>query len=161
MKSPHQNVAQIAAEWLHFEATGAHLRQAHRCVEWDGWEEGLVASIIGPEELEEEWIREAKAGAEAVWHGDSDEDDDAEPLSVDDILKPNGVRRRRRHATKEEKERERLLAATGDECGGRGGELGRRLEAVLSVHADEDGVVVRGANWDAEHDEKEYEAEAE
>ena len=28
---------------------------AHRSAEWDGWEEGLVESILGPEE--EEWIK--------------------------------------------------------------------------------------------------------
>ncbi|KAI0064979.1 hypothetical protein BV25DRAFT_1799476 [Artomyces pyxidatus] len=177
MKSP--NIPALAAEWLHWEAAGAHLRQAHRCAEWDGWEEGLVDSILGPEDQEDEWIREAKAEAEAERNVrtvlgtansprggafDSDEDDEDGPMSVDDILKPNGVKRRRRrgplHATAEEKERERLLAATGDECGGRGGELGRRLEALLTINGDGEGSVRRPAGWDEQH-EKEYEAEAE
>jgi len=30
---------------------------AHRCAEWDGWEEGLVESILGPEALEDEWFK--------------------------------------------------------------------------------------------------------
>jgi len=31
---------------------------AHRCAEWDGWEESLVESILGPEEYEDqEWIK--------------------------------------------------------------------------------------------------------
>jgi hypothetical protein len=33
----------------------------------------------------------------------------------------------------EEQEKEQMLNTTGDICGGRGGELGRRLEAWLSV----------------------------
>lgn len=31
---------------------------AHRCVEWDGWEEGLVESILGPEDEEDDWFKE-------------------------------------------------------------------------------------------------------
>ena len=57
----------LAADWLAHETAGARLRMAHRCVEWDGWEEGLVESILGPEEQEEDWFKswdEAKAEAE-------------------------------------------------------------------------------------------------
>ena len=50
-------LAAIAASWLHHETTGARLRMAHRCVEWDGWEEGLVESILGPEEQEDDWFK--------------------------------------------------------------------------------------------------------
>ncbi|KAJ6571508.1 hypothetical protein B0H19DRAFT_1064586 [Mycena capillaripes] len=39
-----------AREWLHHERMGMHLHMAHRIVEWDVWEEGLVESILGPEE---------------------------------------------------------------------------------------------------------------
>ena len=46
-----------------------------------------------------------------------------------------------------EKEQEKLLAATGDVCGGRGGELGRRLEAWLHVSGDADGRVGLGRRW--------------
>ena len=31
---------------------------AHRCIEWDGWEEGLLESILGPEDQEEDWFKE-------------------------------------------------------------------------------------------------------
>ncbi|KAI0264610.1 hypothetical protein BC834DRAFT_826020 [Gloeopeniophorella convolvens] len=167
MRSPHTNLAALAAEWLHYEAIGGHLRHAHRCAEWDGWEEGLVESILGPMDQEEDWVREARViAASTAPDSGSDDDDvgDACP-SVDDILKPHGVRRKRRpvsRVTAEEKERERLLATTGDECGGRGGELGRRLEALLSIDEDGDGSVPRPrvAVWDSVH-ESEYEAEAE
>ncbi|RXW22754.1 hypothetical protein EST38_g3099 [Candolleomyces aberdarensis] len=49
--------AQLCREWLYHEASGARLRMAHRCAEWDGWEEGLVDSILGPEEIEKEWFK--------------------------------------------------------------------------------------------------------
>ena len=48
----------LAAAWLHHERAGARLRMAHRCAEWDGWEEGILESILGPDELEEEWFRD-------------------------------------------------------------------------------------------------------
>ena len=51
------DLAALAAAWLHHEATGARLRMAHRCIEWDGWEEGLVDSMLGPEEQEEDWFK--------------------------------------------------------------------------------------------------------
>jgi len=156
----------IAAEWLHYEAAGAHLRHAHRCAEWDGWEEGLIESILGPEDQEEDWLREARIIAMTTGPDSDGEEDvgDACP-SVDEVLKPHGVRRKRRavsRVTAEAKERERLLATTGDECGGRGGELGRRLEALLSIDEDGDGIVHRPRNsaWGSEH-EPEYEAEPE
>ena len=52
-----------------------------------------------------------------------------------------------------EKEREKLLNATGDFCGGRGGELGRRLEAWLYVSGDADGRVGLGRRWEGEGEE--------
>ena len=149
---------------------GAHLRHAHRCAEWDGWEEGLVESILGPEDQEEEWIGEAHhavvALATAPDNPSEDEEGDACPSAVvDDLIKPQGMRRKRRPVSRiaaEEKIRERVLATTGDECGGRGGELGRRLEALLSIDEDGEEIVVRPtvSAWDPEH-ESEYEAEAE
>ena len=39
----------------------------------------------------------------------------------------------------EEQEKEQMLNTTGDICGGRGGELGRRLEAWLTVTGGEGG----------------------
>ncbi|KAI0311007.1 hypothetical protein OF83DRAFT_1069550 [Amylostereum chailletii] len=187
MRAPPTNITALAAEWLHFEAAGAYLRQAHRCVEWDGWEEGLVEALVGPEDQEEEWLREAKteteralkAEKERVQHGfasltataiiaprtiGSDEDDDDSSPSVDDILKPLGVKRRRRraplHATAEEKAREKELSAAGDV--GHGGELGRRLEALLTLHGNGDGSVKHGKRWASAHDsDEEYEGGAE
>ena len=52
-----------------------------------------------------------------------------------------------------EKEREKLLNATGDFCGGRGGGLGRRLEAWLYVSGDADGRVGLGRRWEGEGEE--------
>ncbi|KAA1473091.1 hypothetical protein DENSPDRAFT_839519 [Dentipellis sp. KUC8613] len=176
-KATATELATLAAEWLRYEALGAPLRLAHRCVEWDGWEEGLVESIVGPADQQDDWIREAKADAERgarsaivgsaalhASHFSDDEDGDSPIASVDDILKPHGVKRKKRrgipHTTAEEKEKEKLLASTGDFCGGRGGELGRRLEALLTVNGDGNGSIRRPRDWDSEH-EKEYEAEAE
>jgi len=111
----------------------------------------------------------AVALATAPENNSEDEEGDACP-TADDLIKPQGIRRKRRpvsRVTAEEKERERLLATTGDECGGRGGELGRRLEALLDDDDDDaengEGIVLRRARisaWDSEH-ESEYEAEAE
>jgi hypothetical protein len=168
IKSPDTDLPTLAVEWLHYEVTGSHLRHAHRCAEWDGWEEGLVDSILGPEDQEEDWIREAHAVALATAPDDASEDDDGDacPSAVTDgLIKPLGMRRKRRPVSRtaaEEKTRERVLATTGDECGGRGGELGRRLEALLSIDEDGEGTVPRAriSAWDSEH-ESEYEAEAE
>ena len=52
-----------------------------------------------------------------------------------------------------EKEREKLLNATGDFCGGRGGELGRRLEAWLYVNGDADGRVDLGQRWEGDEED--------
>jgi len=162
LRPPHSDLSTLAVEWLHYETVGAQLRHAHRCAEWDGWEEGLVESILGPEDQEDDWMREAHIIALTTGPGSGEEDveedvGDACP-SVDEVLKPNGVRRKRQpvsRVTAEAKERERLLATTGDECGGRGGELGRRLEALLSIDEDGgDGTVQRPriAAWDPEHE---------
>ena len=191
-------LAAIAASWLHHETTGARLRMAHRCVEWDGWEEGLVGSILGPEEQEEDWFGawQEDGGAPAS-HRDPalDPEDDGLPelapgeeMSPDSDAKPEspvatisptllafplpaagvagaeGERERERERRANgvpkvvvavEKEREKLLNATGDFCGGRGGELGRRLEAWLYVNGDEDGRVGLGRRWEGEDEDDE------
>jgi hypothetical protein len=92
MKSPHTDLPKLAAEWLHYEAAGAHLRHAHRCPEWDGWEEGLIESILGPADQEEDWIREARRVvlATASYSGSEDEVEDEYP-TADDVLKPHGM----------------------------------------------------------------------
>lgn len=43
-----------AFEWLLLERAGAPLRYAHKCAEWDGWEEGLIGGILGEVDIEEE-----------------------------------------------------------------------------------------------------------
>ncbi|KAH8115884.1 hypothetical protein DFH11DRAFT_1506822 [Phellopilus nigrolimitatus] len=159
---PHAN------EWLLLERAGAPLRYAHKCVEWDGWEEGLVGSILGavesteaedahaplafpgafalaqaePKEFWEEdgWEEPlvaqmrlsfsciAESGAGALPHplaGARARGGDISPSAVHDL------RRMSQGSAAEELERERMLNVQGDICGGRGGELGRRLEAWL------------------------------
>jgi len=155
-------LAALATEWLHYEKTGSRLRMAHRCAEWDGWEEGLVASILGPEELEEEWFKEADARDDIDATPPLDSADDSQTSRSEDILVAS--LKRRKPAVKlpfaKEEEKEQMLNYTGDICGGRGGELGRRLEAWLSVNGEGltgDSPVVR--RWDDE--DKEYEVVAE
>ena len=165
MKSPHTDLSTLAIEWLHYEAAGAQLRHAHRCAEWDGWEEGLVESILGPEDQDDDWIGEAHSVALATAPDNNSEDEGDACPTADDLIKPQGIRRKRRPVSRiaaEEKQRERVLSTTGDECGGRGGELGRRLEALLSDDEDGEGngVPTRNSAWDPEH-ESEYEAEGE
>ncbi|TRM59631.1 hypothetical protein BD626DRAFT_559529 [Schizophyllum amplum] len=103
---------------------GARLRLAHRFVEWDGWEEGLVTTILGPEDAEDEWFGDADRARRAT------------------ARKPSA-----KLPFKQEKEKEQMLDMTGDICGGRGGELGRRLEAWLTVNGNGDGQVEVGRKW--------------
>lgn len=56
--SSSADISSLAKEWLFYEESGARLRMAHRCIEWDGWEEGLVESILGPEDQEDDWFKE-------------------------------------------------------------------------------------------------------
>ena len=165
-KSKDPSLATTAKEWLHYEAVGARLRLAHRCAEWDGWEEGLVDSILGPEEHEEEWYKDVDStveGSEAPsarsYDGKGYFESDAsrgtsEPSSG--ALRVAALRSRKQAGQlplKKAKETEQTLTTMGDICGGRGGELGRRLEAWLSVTG----------NWKRRSAdiEEEYDAEAE
>ncbi|TEB31932.1 hypothetical protein FA13DRAFT_1754691 [Coprinellus micaceus] len=236
---------QVCAEWLYWEANGARLRMAHRCAEWDGWEEGLVDSILGPEEFEAEWFKEGvglydhdalKAMiADAIPEreeliGEEEGDADADAEEVEETRKWKGRRRkvnghgsgssssgrsvgasantssvgRIRAKTDsvlpggigisrtnppprpvssstvvnkvavvsgklpfiaEEIQKEKMLNTTGDICGGRGGELGRRLEAWLTVTggteipAVQAGKAWSGLHGDGEHDHHEHEEE--
>lgn len=135
----------LASEWLYYEGHGTRLRMAHRCVEWDGWEEGLVESILGPEDLEEEWFKEVDAREKGV--------DSMSTPPLDSAIEPNKPSRsetilaaslKRLPPAKlpsfAKEEKEQMLNTTGDICGGRGGELGRRLEAWLCVNRIENGV---------------------
>jgi hypothetical protein len=149
-----QNVdlTSLCREWLHYESAGTRLRMAHRCVEWDGWEEGLVDSILGPEEFEHEWFK----GNSSVENQEEEEDTlqlrdwataspraaDKEPSSVKYKVLPS-LSRIVKISSKlpllQEQEKEQMLKTTGDICGGRGGELGRRLEAWLTVNGNGNG----------------------
>lgn len=145
---------------------------AHRAIEWDGWEEGLVESILGPEDQEDEWFKS--------WEGDTTEDSDTldaeTQVATDDSPRTDasptltgseseGEATGGRPVGKPkvplvakvvaaEKEKEKLLNATGDYCGGRGGELGRRLEAWLTVNGDAEGRVELGRKWKGDHEEE-------
>ena len=166
-KPDEYDLARLVKEWLFYERHGTRLRMAHRCAEWDGWEEGLVESILGPEETQDEWFQDYISSI------DVNEGFGTPPLSSpggsqtsrsEDILVANI--KRRKPAAKlpfaKEEEKEQMLNTTGDICGGRGGELGRRLEAWLSVNGIENGethkLVVR--KW-GQDDDMDYEAEAE
>ncbi|KIK00961.1 hypothetical protein K443DRAFT_99499 [Laccaria amethystina LaAM-08-1] len=180
----------LCKEWLHHESAGVRLRMAHRCVEWDGWEEGLVESILGPEEFEGEWFKGAASGKESACT-EADADGETSRAVIASLCaenhhhhhhhpapakggsrsnsfshtsrtngtikgaKSNGVgaagmtltippargaaRLSRKLPFVEEQEKEQMLNTTGDICGGRGGELGRRLEAWLTVTGGEGG----------------------
>ncbi|KAG1871459.1 hypothetical protein F4604DRAFT_1769800 [Suillus subluteus] len=151
------NVVAVAKEWLHYEAIGARLRMAHRCAEWDGWEEGLVDSILGPEDTEDEWFKDAECTADALSASSAPVCAESQASSCganSGALHAASFKRRKKAGhipLKKEREKEQMLNTTGDICGGRGGELGRRLEAWLSVNGDG-----TRKNWD-----EEYDAEAE
>ncbi|EGO03333.1 hypothetical protein SERLA73DRAFT_101409 [Serpula lacrymans var. lacrymans S7.3] len=163
-KSIHADLAVIAKEWLHYEAIGARLRLAHRCAEWDGWEEGLVDSILGPEDTEEDWFKDADTTVEESgllspsMRGDfASESEASHSGSGSGSLLVSSLKKRKqagRIPLKKEGEREQMLDMTGDICGGRGGELGRRLEAWLSVDGN-------GERRGGSGSEDEYDAEAE
>ncbi|TCD68756.1 hypothetical protein EIP91_009902 [Steccherinum ochraceum] len=177
-----RNLADIATEWLHHEAAGVRLRMAHRCIEWDGWEEGLIESILGPEDQEEDWfkswedVKRERGGGDSPHEGigvttppsDSPDasisptliDSGSEPSSDgskrrDSLIIPPSVKPLGRAAVplaakvvEVEKEKEKLLNSTGDFCGGRGGELGRRLDAWLTTNGDAEGRVELSRRWD-------------
>ncbi|CAK5272451.1 unnamed protein product [Mycena citricolor] len=206
-------LATLAQQWLHHEQSGMRLRMAHRVAEWDGWEEGLVESILGPEEWQDEWFHEHEEWLDG--HEDLHEHDHdiaqgaADPHTASQNVDfADSMSRRRRpppmrdspasatssasassspifaapspfasagasakprpkpkpkstflkaalqtsgggasgsgsNLTKSafsamknpEREKEQMLDHTGDICGGRGGELGRRLEAWLVIGA--------------------------
>ncbi|ESK87067.1 phosphotransferase family protein [Moniliophthora roreri MCA 2997] len=144
---PDSDFVLIAREWLYYEAAGMRMRMAHRCVEWDGWEEGLAESMLGAEEFEDDWFKEGVCEEEAGV---------LSPPLDSSIGKASGAAvgaaigneilaatfARRKASTKipllaKEVEKENMLDTTGDICGGRGGELGRRLEAWLTVNGHE------------------------
>ena len=116
---------------------------AHRCAEWDGWEEGLVDSILGPEEFEHEWYNGNFFNSQETLMRDSPRGANSEPSPVPSYKIPPSLSRIVKISSKlpllQEQEREQMLNTTGDICGGRGGELGRRLEAWLTVNGNTNG----------------------
>lgn len=135
---------ELCKEWLYYETSGTRLRMAHRCAEWDGWEEGLVDSILGPEDFEAEWLKHGPAlgadtdtGASRAFAGTPGAGS-AGGRGGRGMKKNAGARGGMPKLSSklpmlEEQAKEQMLNTTGDICGGRGGELGRRLEAWLTV----------------------------
>jgi hypothetical protein len=161
----------LAREWLHWESTGTHLRMAHRFVEWDGWEEGLIDEILGPPEAEEEWLKLTQSRPSVMNEtGMNSTSDGGSPAGH---IVPSYKRQAsimngaigKRGATSSlpfvanQKAKVSVLNTTGDYCGGRGGELGRRLEAWLHVSETKAPKVVASRKKWTEEDE--YEAGAE
>ncbi|KAG6852431.1 hypothetical protein C0991_012002 [Blastosporella zonata] len=143
------DLAALAREWLFHESAGQRLRMAHRVVEWDGWEEGLVDSILGPEESEDDWFKDLegidiRAGLNSP------------PAAADGLstVLVSAIARRKLTSKlpfAKEQEKEQMLNTTGDYCGGRGGELGRRLEAWLTVNGIEEGRSI-AQSWERDHE---------
>jgi hypothetical protein len=160
---------------------------AHRFIEWDGWEEGLMDSIIGPEESEDCWYRDletgtvdssvpatapATAGAftasvngrgTGVFPPLAPTTHEPTPALTRDIgrspVQSIAPAFKRKQTAKlalplplaKEQEKERLLNTDGDYCGGRGGELGRRLEAWLTINGIPEGHSI-ARRWEREHE---------
>jgi hypothetical protein len=141
---------------------------AHRCVEWDGWEEGLLDSILGPVEQEEEWFKDYEEHCqEDADGGGVVVNQDAALLRVGsgygfvegspegrgnekELLPAIALKPRVRLPFATEKDKVMMLDTTGDVCGGRGGELGRRLEAWLHVSETSSASWRRGVEQDVD-----------
>ncbi|KAF8157135.1 hypothetical protein B0H34DRAFT_712357 [Crassisporium funariophilum] len=153
---PSPDLTALCREWLYYDSAGVRLRMAHRFAEWDGWEEGLVESILGPEEFEHEWYKPGSlglAGADAAQVEEvlramvtsprhcADSETTGAPTAKKKKQAPvlgvgvgrGAVKLSSKLPMLQEQEKEQMLNTTGDICGGRGGELGRRLEAWLTV----------------------------
>ena len=147
---------------------------AHRCAEWDGWEEGLVDSILGPEEFEHEWFKVVSCiSSNGNYHhhhqhqhqetqtrcaADSEPSTAAVTTTTITSKALPSMSRMVKISSKlpllQEQEKEQMLNTTGDICGGRGGELGRRLEAWLTVNGNgNNGCVDHAESEDDEDDD--------
>jgi hypothetical protein len=107
-------------------------------VEWDGWEEGLVESILGPEDQEDEWFQDSEELVSSPGMSESSDGGDDVGSGPGIVISTTISMTRRklklpRSLLAKEKAKVQMLDTTGDECEGRGGELGRRLEAWLHV----------------------------
>lgn len=144
------DLAALAREWLFYESAGQRLRMAHRFVEWDGWEEGLIDSILGPEDCEDEWFKDLEGVDMRLGTALNNSSSPAHE-NPPDILAGPGVKRRKPKLPFAEQDKEQMLNTTGDYCGGRGGELGRRLEAWLTINGIEQGHSI-AHNWELDHE---------
>lgn len=151
----------LARDWLYYEHAGTRLRMAHRYIEWDGWEEGLADSILGSEDMEDEWFKEPEDPVpdSAALAPESRESESS--LGELQAMLASTQAARRKTTSKlpfpKEKDKEQMLDTSGDICGGRGGELGRRLEAWLTV-SEQRSTSKRSV---ADGHDEDYEAEAE
>ncbi|KAF8908515.1 hypothetical protein CPB84DRAFT_1766803 [Gymnopilus junonius] len=153
----------LCEEWLYYEMHGTRLRLAHRFVEWDGWEEGLIDSILGPEEYENEWFKPSSMSMTEVLECLVDTGSAKGLLSspgprgkalqalvgsniVSNDVSGRGMKLSSKLPMLQEQQKEQMLNTTGDICGGRGGELGRRLEAWLTTSGNVDEDRARWAN---------------
>jgi hypothetical protein len=155
-------ISALAREWLHYESMGVRLRMAHRFVEWDGWEEGLIDSILGPEEDEDNWFKDAELETDDTHTLTSPTLSTSSDGSLREVaILVSTLKKKRKPSAMlpcvSALDKEQVLTTTGDICGGRGGELGRRLEAWLSVTGSEDG----DSGPDDDDDDCAYDAEAE
>ena len=126
-----------AQTWLQLESQGTALRFAHKCVEWDGWEEGLAESILG--ELDGNGEEPLVVGSRVPHSGHG-----LTTSAGSAGLKKSGL------SAFVHKDRLRTLDENGDTCGGRGGELGLRLEAWLKEGAKP--IAVGHRDQDSEYD---------
>lgn len=150
------DLAAIAREWLFYESAGQRLRMAHRFVEWDGWEEGLMDCILGPEEHDDDWLKldDEPTSSKSIISPPAQSPPNAVTGPSQSMLtsavpfKKNG---RLPLPLAKEQAKEQMLVTTGDFCGGRGGELGRRLEAWLTQNGIEEGHSI-AVRWEMDHE---------
>ncbi|TDL14409.1 hypothetical protein BD410DRAFT_734132 [Rickenella mellea] len=169
----------LANQWLVAEERGAMLRAAHRFVEWDGWEEGLVHEVLAPLGVDFEredlglgaWVDVLDGGGGGgggVQVGDGsagvsggggvngiviDGSEPRVPVDASSSVMTGTAKVSTATAVtlkNETAKKPRTLSAEGDECGGRGGELGARLQAWLSVATDRRGSYPYSCHEDAE-----------
>ncbi|KAF5383255.1 hypothetical protein D9615_004905 [Tricholomella constricta] len=139
------DIGALAREWLFYESAGQRLRMAHRFVEWDGWEEGLIDNILGPEENEDDWFKDIEGMVMRTGLNSP-----PAPGNPPNVL-GSSVSRKTKLPFAKEKEKEQMLNTTGDYCGGRGGELGRRLEAWLTINGIDEGHSI-AQSWERDHE---------
>jgi hypothetical protein len=131
------------AAWLALECAARKLREAHRVLEWDGWEEGLVDDVL------------AEVDAEAIEGDDAANDDalfDEEVVTDENAINVPHLEHHHRNNSVASSLSDRHLSTLGDLCGGTGGELGRRLEeTVKDLNFDGTARIRTGGPVEGEH----------